>query len=108
MGGLSSHTIEMRTKEIGIRKVLGATVAAIVALLSSRILRLIAIGFCIAVPLTWYAMEKWLSNFAYKIQIEWWVFAVTGWMIMFIAALAVGYQTIRAAARNPADVLRTE
>jgi putative ABC transport system permease protein len=106
--GLSSYTIEMRTKEIGIRKVLGATVATIVALLSSGIFRLIAIGFCLAVPLTWYVMNKWLSNFAYKIEIELWVFVLTGMTVVAIAALAVGFRTFRAAVANPVHSLRRE
>jgi putative ABC transport system permease protein len=106
--GLSSYTIQMRTKEIGIRKVLGATIVTIVALLSSGIFRLIAIGFCIAVPLTWYAMRKWLDNFAYKIEIEWWVFALTGIVVMLIAALAIGVRTLQAAVANPVNSLRNE
>ena len=106
--GLSSYTIETRTKEIGIRKVLGATVTAVVALVSVRILRLILIGFLIAVPLTWFAMNRWLDNFAYKIEIEWWIFALTGIIVVLIAALAIGVRTVRAAIANPVNSLRNE
>jgi putative ABC transport system permease protein len=106
--GLSSYTIQMRTKEIGIRKVLGASVSTIVTLLSSGIFRLIAIGFCIAVPLTWYMMRKWLENFAYKIQIDWGVFALTGIVVMLIAAVAIGFRTMQAALANPVNSLRNE
>jgi putative ABC transport system permease protein len=106
--GLSSYTIQMRTKEIGIRKVLGAGVTTIVTLLSSGIFRLIGLGFCIAVPLTWYAMRKWLNNFAYQIELEWWVFALTGLVVVLIAALAIGLRTINAAVANPVNSLRSE
>lgn len=106
--GLSSHTIETRTKEIGIRKVLGATVSRIIALVSSNVFCLIVIGFVIAVPLTWVMMNKWLSNFAYKIEITWWVFALTGLIIILVAAFSIGYRTIQAALANPVDSLRNE
>ena len=106
--GLSSYTIQTRTKEIGIRKVLGATISTIVALLSSGLFRLIVIGFCIAVPITWYAMDKWLANFAYKVEIEWWIFALTGVVVMLIAAVAIGSRTIEAAVADPVKALRTE
>jgi putative ABC transport system permease protein len=106
--GLSSYTIQMRTKEIGIRKVLGATVATIVTLLSSGIFRLIAVGFFLAVPLTWYMMRKWLENFAYKIEIEWEVFALTGMVVTLIAAVAIGFRTMQAALANPVNSLRNE
>ena len=106
--GLSSYTIQTRTKEIGIRKVLGATISTIVGLLSSGLFRLIVIGFCIAVPITWYAMDKWLANFAYKVEIEWWIFALTGVVVMLIAAVAIGSRTIQAAVANPVEALRTE
>jgi len=106
--GLSAFTIESRTKEIGIRKVLGATISGIVALVSSKFFRLILVGFVMAVPLTWYLMNKWLSNFAYKIEIAWWVFALTGLVVVFIAALTVGFYTIKAAVANPVKSLRYE
>jgi putative ABC transport system permease protein len=106
--GLSAFTIESRTKEIGIRKVLGATISGIVTLVSSKFFRLILVGFVMAVPLTWYMMDKWLSNFAYKIEIEWWVFVVTGLIVVLIAAFTVGFYTIKAAVANPVKSLRYE
>ncbi len=106
--GLSSYTIERRAKEIGIRKVLGATIPGVVSLVSSPFFKLIVAALCIAVPITWYAMEQWLDKFAYKIEIEWWVFVVTGLIVMVIAAFATGYHTMRATSRNPVDVLRSE
>ncbi len=105
---LLSYTIESRMKEIAIRKVLGARVAAIVALVSSGVFRLVAIGFLISVPLTWYWMRKWLQNFAYAIEIEWWVFAMTGLAVVFLAAMAIGYRTVSAATANPVKSLRNE
>ncbi len=106
--GLSAYTVESRTKEIGIRKVLGATVTGIVTLVSSRFFALILVGFAVATPLTWYGMNKWLANFAYKINIEWWVFAITGILVVLIAALAVGFHTLKAALANPVNSLRNE
>ena len=106
--GMSAYTIESRTKEIGIRKVLGATVVGIVKLVSSGVFRLILIGFTIAVPVTWYVMNKWLNNFAYKIEIEWWVFASTGMAVILIAALAISFHTLKGASTNPVNSLRNE
>jgi putative ABC transport system permease protein len=105
---LSSYTIESRTKEIAIRKVLGARITTIIALVSSGMFRLVLIGFLIAVPLTWYGMQKWLQNFAYTIEVEWWVFALTGLVVVCIASLAIGFRTLRAAAANPVNSLRNE
>lgn len=106
--GLSAYTIESRTKEIGIRKVLGASVSGIVALVSSRFFLLVLAGFAIATPLTWYGMSKWLSNFAYKVNIEWWVFAATGASVVFVAAVAIGFHTLKAAHGNPVEALKNE
>ena len=106
--GLSAYTIESRTKEIGIRKVLGASVAGIVALVTSRFFVLVSIAFVIAVPLTWYGMYRWLQNFAYQIDIHSWVFVLTGLIIAATATLAVGFNTIKAAVRNPVTSLRYE
>jgi putative ABC transport system permease protein len=69
---------------------------------------LIAVGFCIAVPFTWYFMKKWLENFAYKIEIQWWVFALTGVLVILIATLAIGFRTVQAAVANPVNSLRNE
>jgi putative ABC transport system permease protein len=106
--GLAAYTIESRAKEIGIRKVLGATVAGIISLVSSRFFRLVLASFIIAVPLTWYGMHRWLQSFAYKIPIEWWVFALTGAIILVLAAAVVSFHTLSAAWRNPVKSLRYE
>ncbi len=106
--GLSAFLIERRTKEIGIRKVLGANVAGIVALLSKDFLKLVGIAFVLAVPLAWYAMNQWLAGFAYKISIGWWVFALVGGMALTVALLTVSFQSVRAALMNPVKSLKTE
>ena len=106
--GLSAYTIESRTKEIGIRKVLGASVTGIVTLVTSKFFILVIIAYVIAVPLTWYGMYYWLQNFAYQIDIHGWVFALTGLIIAVMAALAVGFNTVKAAVRNPVTSLRYE
>ncbi|GAB3025639.1 ABC transporter permease [Spirosoma pulveris] len=101
-------TIEQRTKEIGVRKVLGASVASIVALLSKDFLKLVVAAIVIASPLAWWAMNNWLADFAYKIDIEWWVFALAGVLAIVIALLTVSYQSIKAALMNPVKSLKTE
>ncbi|MDX1641620.1 MAG: FtsX-like permease family protein, partial [Balneolaceae bacterium] len=106
--GLSSYLIERRTKEIGIRKVLGASVANIVTLLSSDFLKLIAVGFVIGIPVAWYVMENWLQNFAYRIDIGLMVFLLTGIIALIVALLTVSVQSISAALRNPVHSLRSE
>ncbi len=106
--GLASYMAENRTKEIGIRKVLGATVTNITSLLSKDFLKLVLIAFLIAVPISWYAMNKWLEDFAYRITISWWFFALAGFLAAAIALATVGYQAIRAAIANPVKSLRTE
>jgi putative ABC transport system permease protein len=105
---LTAYTIESRTKEIGIRKVLGATVVGIVTLVSSKFFKLVLLAFILAVPLTWYAMHLWLQNFAFQIDIQWWVFALTGGIILLTALAVVSFQTITAAIANPVDSLRYE
>ncbi|MBC7893572.1 MAG: hypothetical protein H7Y12_15250, partial [Sphingobacteriaceae bacterium] len=100
--------IERRTKEIGIRKVLGANVPGIVALLSKDFLKLVLLAFVLAVPLAWYAMNQWLAGFAYKISIGWWVFALVGGMALAVALLTVSFQSVRAALMNPVKSLRSE
>ena len=106
--GLAAFTAEQRTKEIGVRKVLGASVGSIVALLSKDFLKLVLIAIVIASPIAWYAMNRWLQDFAYKITIEWWVFALAGLLAVGIALLTVSFQSIRAALMNPVKSLRSE
>ena len=106
--GLAAFTAETRTKEIGVRKVLGASVASIVALLSSDFLKLVVIAIVIACPLAWWGMSKWLQDFAYKITIGWGIFAGAGALAVGIALLTVSFQSIKAAMANPVKSLRTE
>ncbi|MBO0937497.1 ABC transporter permease [Fibrella sp. HMF5335] len=106
--GLMTFTVEARTKEIGIRKVLGASVAGIVSLLSRELILLVVLSVLIASPLAYWAMTKWLANFAYKITIPWWAFAGAGAGALLIALLTVSVQSIRAAVGNPVKALRSE
>ncbi|MGA0556382.1 ABC transporter permease [Larkinella sp. VNQ87] len=106
--GLSSYTTAQRSKEIGVRKVLGASVASIVALLSKDFLKLVLIAIVIASPIAWYAVNQWLDDFAYKIDISWWIFAVAGILAVGIALLTVSFQSIKAALMNPVKTLRSE
>ena len=106
--GLSIFVVERKVKEIGIRKVLGASVAGIVSLLSTDFLKLVLIAFLIASPLAWYFMNKWLEDFAYRININWTVFVLAGITAMLIALITVSFQAIRAAIANPVKSLRTE
>ncbi|MBC8153053.1 MAG: ABC transporter permease [Bacteroidetes bacterium] len=106
--GLSAFMAEQRTKEIGVRKVLGASVSSIVALLSKDFLKLVLIAIVIASPLAWYAMNRWLQDFAYKITIEWWMFAGAGVLAVGIALLTVSFQSVKAALMNPVQSLRSE
>jgi putative ABC transport system permease protein len=106
--GLATFSAEQRNKEIGIRKVLGATVTGIVRLLSKDFLRLVLISIVIATPIAWWAMNKWLQNFAYKINISWWMFGLAGLLAIAIALFTVSFQAIRAALSNPVKSLRME
>jgi len=106
--GLVMFTIEQRVKEIGIRKVLGASVSNLFSLISSDFIRLIIISNVIAVPLAWYAMNKWLDTFAYKITIHWATFALAAAASILIAWLTMSYQSIKAAIANPVNSLRNE
>ncbi|MVM32551.1 FtsX-like permease family protein [Spirosoma sp. HMF4905] len=106
--GLSSFMAEQRIKEIGVRKVLGATVPNIVSLLSRDFLMLVFIAFLVASPLAWYMMDKFLQSYKYRIDIEWWVFALTGALAISIALLTVSFQSIKAALMNPVKSLRSE
>ena len=106
--GLATFTAEQRTKEIGIRKVLGASVYGVIALLSKDFLRLLIIAVVIASPLAWWAMHKWLQNFAYQTSITWQVFALTTSIAVLIAFITISFQAIKAAIVNPIKSLRTE
>jgi putative ABC transport system permease protein len=106
--GLSAYTVERKTKEIGIRKVLGSTVVGIVKMVSSKFFILVFIGLTISIPLTWYGMSLWLHNFAYQITIEWWVFALTAGVILVITVFVISFHTVSAALQNPVRALRYE
>ncbi len=106
--GLSAYNVLQRTKEIGIRKVLGASTENLLLLLSRDFLLLVAVAFVIAVPVTWLAMDSWLQSFAYRIGISWWIFALAGVLAAAIAFITVGGQAMKAAMQNPALSLRTE
>lgn len=106
--GLAAFSAEQRKKEIGVRKVLGASVSGIVQLLSKDFIKLVIVSFIIATPVAWWAMSKWLEAFAYRINISWWMFALAGFIAALIALLTVSFQAIKAAIANPVKSLRTE
>jgi len=105
---LSSFMAEQRSKEIGIRKVLGANISGITALMSKDFVKLVFISIVIASPLAWWAMNQWLNDFAYRVPISWWVFAVAGGIAIFIALFTVSFQSVKAATMNPVKSLRSE
>ena len=106
--GLSLYSIQQRVKEIGIRKVIGASVPGITTLLVKEFIQPVFIATLIAIPIVWYGMSKWLEDFAYRITISWWVFVVAGVLTLLIAILTVSLQAIKAAIANPIKSLRTE
>jgi len=105
---LSSLTIQQRVKEIGVRKVLGASVFSITQLVSFDFIKLVIIALVIAVPLSWLAMNQWLKDFAYRIEVQWWMFAMAGVLAIVVAVVTVSFQAIKAAIANPVDSLRDE
>lgn len=106
--GLTVFTVESRTKEIGIRKTLGASVASISSLLTKDFLKLVFVAIVIASPIAYYFMNKWLADFAYRTPVQWWVFALAGGMALLIAFLTIGFQSVKAALANPVESLRSE
>jgi putative ABC transport system permease protein len=106
--GLAAYTAERRTKEIGIRKVLGASVSGLAALLSTEFLKLVALSCLIAFPVAWWLMHGWLADFPYRTAIHWWVFGLAAIAAVLITLLTVSFQAIRAALSNPVQTLRTE
>jgi len=106
--GLASYTAIKRTKEIGVRKVLGSSIQNICFLLSKDLLRPVLLGTLLATPVGYYAMNKWLQSFAYRIDLHWWMFAIAILAAFMIALLTVGFQAVKAALVNPIKSLRTE
>ena len=106
--GLVAYSTVQRRREIGIRKVIGASVMGIVKLLSKEFLKLVGLAIIVASPLAWLVMNYWLEDFAYQIEIQWWVFVMAGTMVLTIALLTVGFHAIKAANINPVKSLRTE
>jgi putative ABC transport system permease protein len=106
--GLTTYMAEQRTKEIGVRKVLGATVNNIVMMLSKDFLVLIVIATLVAFPFAWWAMNKWLEDFEYRVAVGWWIFAISGLLAILVALCTISFQAIKAALSNPVKSLRTE
>jgi len=106
--GLATFMAEQRMKEIGIRKVLGASVQRIVRLMTAEFIRLIFISFIIAAPIGWWAMNKWLNDFVYRTHISWWMFALSAFLALAVALITVSIQAFRAAIINPVKSLKTE
>ena len=105
---ISFHSSRKRTKEIGIRKINGATIKGVMLLLNKDFFRWIIIAFVIASPIAWYIMHKWLQGFAYRTELNWWIFALSGLLTFIITLLTVSWQSLRAATRNPVEALRYE
>jgi ABC-type antimicrobial peptide transport system permease subunit len=103
-----SLVMEQRRKEIGVRKVLGASIPSITHLLSKDFIRIVSIAFVISTPVAWYFLHQWLQNFEYRTDAAWWIFGLSGLATLLIALLTVGIQTLRAALANPVNSLRAE
>ena len=106
--GLATYAAEQRIKEIGIRKVLGASVTSIVKMLSGEFLKLVAIAALLAIPVAWWMMHNWLSDFAYRTKIYWWIFVIAGASALLVALCTVSLKALKAAITNPVKSLRTE
>jgi ABC-type transport system, involved in lipoprotein release, permease component len=106
--GLAAFSAEQRTREIGIRKVLGASVTSIVGMLSRDFVKLVLIGNLVAIPLAWYIMNQWLQEFAFRTTLSWWLFAIAVALSLLIAIFTVSYQAVKAALMNPVKSLRSE
>jgi putative ABC transport system permease protein len=106
--GLAVFSAEQRIKEIGVRKVLGAGIVSITGLLSVNFLQLVLVGILLAVPVSWLAIHDWLNNFAYRINIDWWVFAIVGVLVIVLAFFTISFQAVKAARANPVKSLRAE
>jgi ABC-type antimicrobial peptide transport system permease subunit len=106
--GLTAFTVERKTKEIGIRKVLGASVIDIVSMVSKNFLYPIALAIIIAIPVAFYLMNNWLQQYVYRIEISWWIFGAAAGMVLLVALLTISFQSIKAALTNPVRSLRTE
>jgi len=106
--GLAAYTAEQRTREIGIRKVLGASVAGITGLLTRNFLTLVGVSCLIAFPLAWWTMHSWLQDYEYRIVLSWWMFAAAGVLAVLIALATISFQSIKAALANPVRSLRAE
>ena len=106
--GLVMFTVERRTKEIGIRKVLGASVFDIASMITKDYSKLVIIAFLVSTPISWWVMRQWLNEFAYQVDLQWWMFVLAGSLAILIAFLTVSFQSIKAALTNPVDSLRSE
>jgi putative ABC transport system permease protein len=106
--GLITFTVGKRVKEIGIRKVLGASVSSMVSLLTESLLKVVFVSLLVAIPVSWLVMNKWLEDFAYRIHLEWWMFALAGIISLIIALATLSIQAIKAAIANPVQSLRSE
>jgi putative ABC transport system permease protein len=105
---LAAYTVETRTKEIGVRKVLGASLHHILAILSLDFIRSVLIAGILALPIAYYAMNKWLENFAYQIEMQWWYFILPSAVVLGVALITISFQTIKAALSNPVESLKYE